>query len=64
MTVVFPRGKVSGASFDITEMFPSTLSVAEAPARKAAICSLVAGTPFSSTAGTVISEGTETTGLV
>ena len=61
VTVVAPTGKVVGASL-VTVIAESTLSVATAPARNAAMVASLAATPAPLAAVTEISAGAVKTG--
>ena len=63
VTTVSPMGKVLGASL-VTVGLGSTASLADAPARKAAIAESEAGVPLASTACTVMPPGQVMAGAV
>jgi hypothetical protein len=63
VTVVAPKGNVSGASV-VTVTAPLTVSVATAAVKKVVIVVSVAGVPVASTAATVMFSGATTIGLV
>ena len=60
-TVVAPNGNVARPSL-VTVTLASTLSVADAPAKKAVMALLLATVPFASVAAMVTAAGAVTTG--